>query len=247
MNRPKLRGPNPTILVLVAAILSTAPASAATLDLSGPAGAVVTLDGEPLGVMPLQAPIEIGMGEHRITSTLTGAHTFDTVLQIIDDAQIVHLQVRFIPLSRWRAATSSLLLAGSGQRYESRPRMGAALTGIEVVGLLSALMSELQVQNSRDDYLLARDAYAGAVSSTEINRWRTAAATSHDDMLRAADRRDLGLAVAVGAVAVSVLDAWFRFPALDAGVDLKTVGPFDSTRAPAGLAPRAHVALTLNF
>lgn len=247
MNRPKLPGTCLTAIVLAATIFVADPSAAATLHLTGPDGAVVILDGTVLEALPLREPLTVGMGEHRISSSLTGAQPVDQTLLVTSEHQIVHLQVRFVPLNRISAVTTSLMLAGSGQRYEGRPRLGAALTGLEALGLLTALMSELQVRNFRDDYLLAFESYQNAVSSADITRWRSAATTSHDDMNSAADRRDLGIAVAAGAVIVSALDAWFRFPALDAGVDLTTTGPFETALAPAGISPRAHVTLTLNF
>jgi hypothetical protein len=84
-------------------------------------------------------------------------------------------------------------------------------------------------------------------------------------MENAESLRDTGLLVAAGAVVVGVLDAWLRFPAVDAGAGPMpgqrsaldaADGPEGSLAAGAGAAGRAaggiadsavHVGLALRF
>jgi len=205
--------------VFAAVALSLAPAgpaAGAPLLLTGTPGAAVQLDGRELGTLPLDA-LDVPAGAHTLTASLRGMLPLEMEMRIDAQDATVRRHLRLQPMSRRDAVAYSLVLAGLGQRYEGRPRLGWALTAAEVGGLLTALAGELAVQNHRDDYELAMANYRDALLPDDIAAYRAQA----DDAWQAADDagklRDAAAAVAVGAVAVSVLDAWLRFPALEAG------------------------------
>lgn len=244
MNRSLRRAMVGLLLLLAAA----APAAGTELFVTGPDGAAVTLDGEPLGLLPFDDSIEIIAGPHRLEATLRGAHPHARDLEVAE-GEVAHVHLRMQAMSRTSAALSSLALAGSGQRQTGRPLLGWALTGVEVVGLLTALTSDLQVQNHRDDYRLALAEYRTALDPGEIERLQAEAQGYFDDMESAADRRALGFKVAAAAVVVSALDAWLRFPSLDADVDLSVAGPLAGrpAAAEAPTAPTTRIAFTIGF
>lgn len=218
-------------------------ARAVEVELVGPAGAEIFVDGEPMGVLPLAAPLDLQRGDHELEARLRGAETFRRPLTVGHRGGLHTVQVRMAPLRRSTAALSSLLIAGQGQRYVDRPALGWALTAAEAVGLVAALAGETELRNKKDDYAIARADYAAAVTPGDIDAARAEMEQLTADMGDAADLRDLGLTLAVGAVAVSVLDALLRFPGLDADVNLDAVGPFDGSGTGAGF----RLGLNLQF
>jgi len=238
----------PATLVLILCV-ATLPGNvpAATLELVGPPGAVITIDGDIIGELPLPDVVTLSAGQYVIEAALKGTEPFERPIDIRKKDEHLVVNIRMTPLSRRDAVLTSLLIAGQGQRYEGRPGLGWALTITEAAGLLVALVSETQVQNHRSDYLLAEGVYREAISTAEIDAARADVQRLFDDMSSAADRRDAAILIAVGAVAISVIDAVVRFPALDAGVNLGTVGPFDSSSALSGGQPGFHVGLSWGF
>jgi hypothetical protein len=53
-----------------------------------------------------------------------------------------------------------------------RRTLGWVLTGVEVGGLLTALVSDLSAQNHKDEYLLAQDLYRNAFTAADIETYR---------------------------------------------------------------------------
>ncbi len=212
-----------TWLVLALPFLTAATTPAATLDIRGPAGAQIEIDGRPLGPLPL-APLTVERGTYVIRCRLAGHQLFTETVEIRHDESDARLQVRPSRFERRTAIMSSLALAGWGQRYLERPRSGWLLTVVEVGGLAAALWGEVSFTNHKDDYKIALDAYENAVSGFEIEQFRLEARDAHDKMGSAQDLRNAGLLAAGGAVVVSLLDAWFRFPSVEAGP-----GPAPST------------------
>jgi hypothetical protein len=205
--------------ILAPALLALAlagPAAGATLVLTGTPGAAVRLDGRDLGTLPLDA-VTVAAGAHTLSASREGMLPLDVEVRIDDEEAVIRRHLRLLPMSRRDAVTYSLVLAGLGQRYEGRPLLGWVLTAAEAGGLLTALAGELALQNHRDDYDLAMANYREAMLPQDIAFYRAQAADAWAAADDAAGLRDTAAAVAVGAVVVSVLDAWLRFPSLDAG------------------------------
>jgi hypothetical protein len=216
------------VLLTTATLLALAlPAASATLVITGTPGAQVTLDGQVVGTLPLDGPLTVPLGRHDIAADLPGM--LPIAREIIAESELheFRLHLRMTPMSRTSAVTRSLMLAGSGQRYEGRTRMGWVLTGVEVGGLLTALLSDLMAQNHKDDYLLARDDYNNAFVADDLDYYRALMDDKYDAMTGALDRRNIALAAAAGAVIVSVLDAWLRFPSAEMGTGPRPVPPAD--------------------
>lgn len=235
----------PAALVLVL-IGGAVDAAAVDVEVIGPEGAALFVDGEPVGMLPLDAPLQLRRGDHVLEARLRGASTLRRPLTVgrrTSDPHTVHLHMS--PLSRRTAVLSSLLLAGQGQRYVERPRLGWALTAAEAAGLLAALVGDTRLGNHKNDYAIARAEYEAAVTPDAIAATRAEVQRLSSAMSDDASLRDTGLTVAVAAVAVSVLDVLLRFPGLDGDVNLETVGPLDS--AAAGGAPGLRLGWNLNF
>jgi hypothetical protein len=141
----------------------------------------------------------------------------------------------------------SLVLAGLGQRYEGRPRLGWALTAAEVGGLLTALAGELAVQNHRDDHELAMANYRDALLPADVAFYRAQAVDAWSAADDAGKLRDAAAAVAVGAVVIGVIDAWLRFPSLEAGAGPAPAPPPEVAAAAAAAGSGFHVGWSLRW
>lgn len=211
-------GPTVGTLVLLTAGLFVAPtANAATLELSGPAGALVTINDQPAGIFPLSGPLELAPGTYDIACNWTGYIPFQETVRLLDDDQWMRLQVRLTPLSRKRAWTANIPIAGLGQFYMGKDTKGWVFLTAEVGGLLTALVGETKRGDHRKDYLLLKSKYEAAVDPVDIGYYRKISDKAYSDMEDAESLRNTGLIVAGSAVVLSILDALLLFPSVEAG------------------------------
>jgi len=214
MFRP-LRTFLPVILVLATALPGTA--GAATLEISGPPGASLVINGTDLGFLPLDGPLELDSGYYTVQSQLPGHIDFEHELRLLGDDDWQRLAVRLVPFSRKTAWSSNLLFAGLGQHYLGKTTRGYIYNLAEAGGLLVALFAELERTNLRKDYLDIMDKYNSSINADDITRYREAADQTYSDMIDKEDLRNTGLMVAAGAIVVSVVDAILFFPSVEAG------------------------------
>ncbi len=229
--------------------LLTGSATAATLELTGPPGATVTLNDRPLGVFPLDGPMEVPPGYYTIISQLPGHAVFEQRVRLVAVNDWQRITVRLIPFSRTTALGSNLLLAGLGQHYLDNGLRGYIYNAAEAGGLLTALAGELQRSNFEKDYLKLVVLYDEAINADEIVTLAAASESKYQDMTDMEDLRDLGLMVAGAAIVVSMLDVMITFPKVEAGsgsVPMATSAletPWNSTETDNSL----HAGLRLKF
>ena len=231
---PTLRS---TTVIAVLLLFLGGPAAAATLLLTGTPGAAVTLDGVRLGVLPLDGPVTLDEGGHLLKAERRGMMPFTTMIDVPEADAVVRENVRMTPLSRRDAVGYSLVCAGLGQRYEGRRMLGWILTAVEAGGLLTAIAADASVNNHKGEYLLAMDSYRQAVLPADVAYYRAQAADAHAKAGDAADLRDTAALAAGGAVIISMLDAWLRFPSVDAGAGTAPVGPLGAAEGISGRFP----------
>jgi len=204
-------------LAAVALLFFASAALSATLVLTGPEDAAVSLNGEGLGHFPLTQPLTLPAGNYRVRCVLHGYQPFEEEVLLEDDSHVLRVRIRLIPYSRQTAITSNLLLAGLGQHYLDKRAKGWLFNAVEIGGLVTALVSQVSFQNHRDDYLLSYERYQNAVPQEEAEAFRLQAAQSFTRMEDAEKLRNTALIVAAGAVVVSLLDAWLFFPSITVG------------------------------
>jgi len=238
-----------SVLFVLAAVLSGI-AGAATLEITGPPGASLIINGQDMGFFPLDGPLELVPGDYIIKSEFPGHIAYEHKLRLVDDSDWQRVAVRLVPYSRKTAWSSSLLFAGLGQHYLDRPVRGYIYNMAEAGGLLVALFAELERSNLRKDYLDIMDKYNSSINADDITRYREEADQVYSDMKDKEDMRDTGLMVAAGAIAVSVIDAIVFFPSVEAGAGPV---PLDIGSLEPGLwndpnpLTTAHVAVRLEF
>jgi hypothetical protein len=216
-------------LLLIVWLGLAASTDAATLVLTGPDGAPVTLNAEELGQFPLPGPLTLEAGHYLVKCELSGYQKFEQEVRLNSEDDWIHLRVRLTPLSKKTAMLTNLLIAGSGQRYLGKRTKGWIFTGAEIGGLVLAIYGDVSYQNHKNDYLIAMDNYRRAVSEEDIARHRQEAADAFAAGEDALSLRDTGLYMAVGAIALSVLDAWLFFPEVVAGAGPGPVGSHPGT------------------
>jgi hypothetical protein len=251
MTRPAVRRLPPLALLAAVVLATVGSAGAATLQITGPPGAEVTLDGRSLGLLPLSGPMTVEPGVYLLGCRLSGHRDVEQSVVIAEPESWQHVRLRPLPLRRSEAVTSSLLFAGLGQWYRGDRWRGWVYFLGEAGGLLTAVAGEVQRENFRQDYLTFRESYESALSADQIAFWRTEADQAYRDMQDMADLRDTGLYVAAGAWVLSLLDAWLLTPSVDVGPG---VVPPSAAHAAVGddptdlAAPGAvHAGVTLGF
>jgi hypothetical protein len=238
------------ILFPVILVLAAMSAGASTLEITGPPGASLVINGQDLGFLPLDGPLELDPGYYSIKSQLPGHIDFEHELRLLGDQDWQRLAVRLVPFSRKTAWSSNLLFAGLGQHYLGQSTRGYIYNAAEAGGLLVALFSELERSNYRKDYLDIMDKYNSSINADDITRYRESADQAYSDMKDQEDLRNTGLIVAAGAIVVSVLDAIIFFPSVEAGPG---PAPLDTGSLEPGLwsdpnpLTAAHVAVRWEF
>ncbi len=199
--------------ILILCLLSVA-ASASTVTLTGPIGTEISINGTHVGTLPLE-PLDVPAGNHTLTATQSGCKTFVRNFSTGDQSDVVTIDILLEKLSRKDAVLYSLAFAGLGQRYQNKPILGWTLTAVEAGGLLMGLLSEMEMKNHNNDYLVAKSNYDSSVDEDDIIYWRAKTNTAYQLMSDSESLRNASLAVAAGAVAVSLLDAAFRVPSFE--------------------------------
>ncbi len=255
MRLPRLSAPSFTLAAafMAATVLAPAPqVSAATLHLAGPAGATVSLNGSFIGFLPLPEPLTLPPGHYDLSCEMPGRIPHRESLDLARNDDWRHITVRLLPYSKRTAVLSNIAMAGLGPRYLGHSTRGWAYSAVEAGGVLVALGSEINRGNAQKEYLLAMDAYNHALDARDIATLRAAADAKYQDTKNAANMRDLGLTAAIGAIIVSMIDAWLSFDGVAAGAgELPATGAQVSTAAggPMSLsgAPSFHSAVRLSF
>ncbi len=208
------------LFALVALLLCGLPAlgSAATLEITGPAGATIVVNNTVMGFLPLAVPITLPPGKYEIKSEMPGYLPFSTQVVLAEVTDWQRLQIRPVPMSKKTAWTSNLLFAGMGQHYMGKSAKGYFFNVAEAGGLLTALAGELKRSNFRKDYLLQMRKYESAINPDDIAYYKGLARTAYGDMEDMESLRTTGLMVAGGAIVLSVLDALLFFPSVEGGV-----------------------------
>jgi hypothetical protein len=207
----------PFACLLLAALLLSAPAQAATLEITGPDGATVVVNERIMGFLPLSHPLSLPPGLYEIRSELPGHQDFMTRITLFEADDVQRLQIRPSRLSKRVAWSGNLIFAGMGQHYLGKNLKGYFFNLMEAGGLLTALAGELQRGSYRQDYLLFKDRYDNAINIEEVEVYKTRSLKAYSDMEDAESLRNTGLMVAGGAVFLSVVDALINFPAVKTG------------------------------
>lgn len=184
-------------------------AGAATLDVNGPEGAEVVVDGTVLGTLPLAEPLELPHGRLLIVQVRRAGYiTHEEQVYLNTAGTEMVLEAELLGLSRRTAVVSSALLAGSGQFYQGRQKAGWIQLGLQLGAWTSVVLGELQFQDKRDEYLALDQQYHEAISPHEIDLARQARDTARDDLDVARTWRNVSLGVVVVLAAYSAFDAW---------------------------------------
>lgn len=239
------------VAMLIAALLATS-AQAAVLELSGPAGASVTINGRPRGYFPLEYPLDLGPGKYQVDCKLPGHKDYSWTIFLASESDWQRLHVRMTPYSRRTAVGSNLLFAGLGQHYLDKPAKGWFFNIAEAGGLLTALVAEAGRSNYRKDYLVLIEKYESAINSDDIAHFRLKSQEAYQDMEDMEKLRDTGLLVAGSAIVLSMLDTLIFFPGVEVGPGPGIMPENDSDPGAATVSladhyTTIHAGITLGF
>jgi len=207
----------PLLVALILLVVLPVLVQAATLEITGPAGATVVINDRIMGFLPLNQPLTLAPGRYDIKSELIGYLPFETSIVLDEVTDWKRLQIRPVIMSKTTAWTSNLLFAGLGQHYMGKSFKGYFFNAAEAGGLLVAIGGELQRSNYRKDYLLLKDKYDSAINSDDLEYYQRLADEAYTNMEDMEKRRNTGLLVAGSAIVLSILDAVFLFPGAEVG------------------------------
>ena len=244
--------PNWLLYLLLATALpaSGTNAGAATVDLAGPIGAEVFLDGSAIGFLPLAQPLDLDRGTYLLRCELPGHQPFEITVLVASERDHKTIQARMVSLRKRTALGINLVFAGLGQQYSGHHVRGWIYHTLEAGGLITALASELNRSNLRKDYLLIKDQYDRQINADEIEYYRGETLAAYAEMEDAEQLRDTGLLVAAGAVTLSLLDSLLFFPSFEMGPGSPAYQgrvEFPHREPARGIWDTVHLAYRANF
>jgi hypothetical protein len=184
----------------------------ARVAIAAPDGAAVTIDGRPMGTVPLASPLELPSGSHLVTITLNGHRPLAAE----------------VDLARGASTTVDAPLETTGQRKVSYVLLGAGAAGAIAGGVLTALA--LGAEGDAEAVLDVR----ASRNITDADRDEYDAARARRDDLRRGAGVALGAALALSATG-ALLHAFDR-PSIEAPTQRRDV-PARTPSRPAGDEP----------
>ena len=100
-------------------VLAT-PAAAATLQIAGPPGAEVWLDGQSVGLLPLAGPLAVPRGMHEVVCEAAGHERYRETIVLPEEDSWRTLRVRPTPLRRRYAVRTAQRNGSVGSRLGIR-------------------------------------------------------------------------------------------------------------------------------
>jgi hypothetical protein len=233
INSRILRG---AFLLAVLLLAISGGAGAATLEVVGPAGAEVVLDGETIGLLPLSEPMDLPHGvvfelEVRKPGYLTHR---ETIWLDKPQTQLV-VEVDLLSLNRRAAVISSALLAGTGQFYQGRRTAGWIQLGLQAAAWASVVHFELEFEDRRDEYEKLDQQYKEALTPPDIQRLRDERDAAWSDLEDSKNWRNASIGAVVVIAAYSAWDAWRGHDRFFAEVEPASASLDGSTKVTAGL------------
>jgi hypothetical protein len=148
--------------LLLAVLLSAmaTEAVAATLNVIGPQGSEVVVDGVVVGILPLSAPLEFPHGQMLMLEVRrNGFIGHEQQVWLPNPETEMSIEVDLLTLSRKTAVMSSTLLAGTGQFYQGRRTAGWIQLGLQLTAWGSVIVGELVFKDRRDEYEMLDQEY----------------------------------------------------------------------------------------
>jgi hypothetical protein len=223
---------------LLAVLLLSIPGGsrAATLEVIGPAGAEIVLDGETVGYLPLSEPMDLSHGVlYELEVRKPGYLTHSESIWLDKPETEMVLEVELLSLNRRAAVISSALLAGTGQFYQGRRTAGWIQLGLQVAAWASVVHFEVEFEDRRDEYEKLDQQYKEALTPPDIQRLRDERDSSWSDMEDAKNWRNASIGAVVVIAAYSAWDAWRGHNRFFAEVEPASASLDGSTTVTAGL------------
>lgn len=162
----------------------------ASISITGPAGASVTVDGLPKGALPLQAPLQIEAGVRTLSVSLNGFNTFTTELD----------------LGRGKSEEVKATLDRTRQRITSFVLIGGAATCV-VGGVVMAFFAGKAGAEAKG---INEDRLKGTISESQLDLYLQ----KRDEQTALRNGATVALNVAAGMGALAFLLYYFDEPRL---------------------------------
>jgi len=210
---------------------------AATLNVVGPAGAEIVIDGMVVGILPLPAPVELPHARMLMLEVRRNGYiSHEQQVWLPNPETEMSIDVDLLILSRKTAVVSSSLLAGTGQFYQGRRTAGWIQLGLQLTAWGSVIAGELAFQDKRDEYETLDQEYQDALAPSEITRLRDERDATWEEMQDAKTWRNASIGAVVIIAAYSAVDAWRGHNRFYANVESPSESADGSTTMKAGLS-----------
>ena len=205
----------------------------ALLMVHAPAGADIVVDGRPLGVAPLSAPLQVGHGHHFVAVLENGTRAYTTEIDAV----------------RGQTVTMDAQLSTSSQRIAAYVVLGAGVAGLVTGGVFTGL--SLKNESNAKSILDARG--AGNIDAGQLADYDSARNARDRDRTVALTAFGVGGALVVTSVLLMTFDrpVVANAPAPESkspsAPQKPTTLPMDMAAAPMFGAGYAGVAMSLVF
>lgn len=187
---------------------------AASLFVVGPEDATVQIDGDDFGRLPLSGAIELSEGLYVLRVSHPGYKSYETAVEFLSPDAEVFVEIELLPLEKRVAVVSSLFLAGTGQLYLGRAKLGWSFLTLQLAAVTWAIYAESQFEAASNDYQRATLDYADAIADEDIRAARAAMDSEWSDLESAENSRTAALWSIAGVAVVAALEAWWSFDRL---------------------------------
>jgi|GEM_PF-1005352 len=155
-----------------------------------PNGALVTLDGNPLGTAPIER-VTAPVGPHWLHYSAEGMEPLRKPIWIsIQGQQETIVTIAVQEKTRWNAIWRSMLFPGIGQMYSEQSLKAILFLSAGAICAGTTTILHLQVNDAQDAYQVAHDRYAKEISPFGISAARENMVAKHNLLRQKVERRN---------------------------------------------------------
>ncbi len=208
-----------------------------TISVGGfPAGASVFINGENVGVTPLDNHV-VPEGNYKVKISSAGYETYKETVKV-ENGSPVEISYQLMPKLKSKVLTKSLFIPGRGQYYADYRGKGALITVLQIAAVGGAVVTSLNASNAWSDYDDAEADYKKAVSNFDVHYGELE--NKHDTASSASTLQMITIGVTAAVYAYNIIDALMTEPKVEVKPD------FNSLRIEPRIG-REHAGIAVNI
>jgi hypothetical protein len=177
------------------------------LAFDGDAGARIALDGNVLGLLPLDRML-VPVGGHQVVVTKPEYFSYRTEVEVRENSEAV-VRFQLNPKPRRPALVLSAVIPGGGQLYQGYRGKGLAFLAGAVVAGTMAFAQQANFSENRDEYDARLEEYDQATTSEDIAAAREEVNAAFDAMKDAERSRNIFGGILGGVWIINLVEITF--------------------------------------